>query len=184
MTSSAPILGAVLVLIVWRIYKRIRRNIGRQPLRPRRAMTSILILSAFSVVIVCLSLNQPRLLLGVGGGLSLGVLLGLIGLRLTRFETTAAGHFYIPNTPIGVTLSLLLVGRLVYRFMVLRDIALAPNHPPPMQSPLTFFIFGLTAGYYIVYQTGLFIHSRDHDVSGQKSFASGGSNLDSSRDRS
>ena len=184
MTPSTPVFGAVLGLIAWRIYKRIRRNIGRQPLRPRRSITSIIILSVFSVVIVYISLHQPRLLLGIGGGLLLGVLLGLIGLRLTRFETTAAGHFYIPNTPIGVALSLLLVGRLAYRFMVLRDVATAPNHPSPMQSPLTFFVFGLTAGYYIVYQTGLFIHSRDKNVSDQKSIELGGSNLDSSCDRS
>jgi hypothetical protein len=184
MTSSTLIFGALLALVAWRMYKRIRRNIGRQPLRPRRALTSIVIFGVFSMVIVYLSLHQSRLLLGIGGGLPLGVLLGLIGLRLTRFETTAEGHFYIPNTPIGVALSLLLVGRLAYRFMVIRDAALAPNHPPPMQSPLTFFIFGLMAGYYIVYQTGLFIHSRDKNVSGQKSFELGGSNLDSSRDRS
>ena len=184
MTPSTPVFGAVLVLVAWRIYRRIRRNIGRQPLRPRRALTSIIILSVFSVVIVYASLHHPRLLLGVSGGLSLGVLLGLIGLRLTRFETTAAGHFYIPNTPIGVALSLLLVGRLVYRFMVLRDVIATSHHPPPMQSPLTFFIIGLMAGYYIVYQTGLFIHSRDKNVSGQKSFELGGSNLDSSCDRS
>ncbi len=184
MTSTTPIFGAALILVAWRIYRRIRRNIGRQPLRPRRALASVTILSVFSLAIVYASLHQPRLLLGVGGGLSLGVLLGLTGLRLTRFETTRAGHFYIPNTPIGVALSLLLVGRLAYRFMILRDVALAPNHPPPMQSPLTFFIFGLMAGYYIVYQTGLFLHSRDRNVPGQKSFELGVSNLDSSRDRS
>ena len=185
MTSSAPILGAVLVLIVWRIYKRIRRNIGRQPLRPRRAMTSI----AHSQRVQ----HCDRLSITASTAPAVGRRRGPVrwaccwvssGCDSHAFETTAAGHFYIPNTPIGVTLSLLLVGRLAYRFMVLRDVALAPNHPPPMQSPLTFFIFGLTAGYYIVYQTGLFIHSRDHDVSGQKSFALGGSNLDSSRDRS
>jgi hypothetical protein len=186
MTSSTPIFGAVLVLIAWRMYKRIRRNIGRQPLRPRRALTSVVIFSMVTTgfVYVSLYLHQSRLLLGISGGLLLGVVLGWVGLRLTRFETTVAGHFYIPNTPIGVALSLLLVGRLVYRFMVFRDAALAPGHPPPMQSPLTFFIVGLMAGYYIVYQTGLFIHSRDKNVSDQKSFASGGANLDSSRDRS
>jgi hypothetical protein len=184
MTPSMPVFGAALALVAWRIYRRIRRNIGRQPLRPRRALTSVILFSVLSVAIIYASLHQPRLLLGVSGGLSLGMLLGLIGLRLTRFETTAAGHFYIPNTPIGVALSLLLVGRLGYRFMVLRDVAAAPGHPPPLQSALTFFIFGLMAGYYIVYQTGLFIHRRDKDDSGQKSFASGGTPLDSSRDRS
>ena len=186
MTSSTLVFGALLAFVGWRMYKRIRRNIGRQSLRPRRALTSIVIFSVFSVALVCLSLqlHQPRLLLGIGSGLLPGALLGFVGLRLTRFETTAEGHFYIPNTPIGIALSLLLVGRLAYRFMVIRDAALAPSHPPPMQSPLTFFIFGLTAGYYLVYQTGLFIHSRDKNVSNQKSFAPDASPLDSSRDRS
>jgi hypothetical protein len=44
---------------------------------------------------------------------------------------------------------------------VLRDAALATGHPPPFQSPLTFFIFGLIAGYYIVYYIGLFVHTHD-----------------------
>jgi len=184
MTPSTPVFGAALALIAWRIYRRIRRNIGRQPLRPRRALISITALSAVSAVLVFTSLHHSRLLFGIAGGLAPGVLLGLVGLRLTRFETTAEGHFYIPNTPIGVAVSLLLVGRLIYRFMVLRDVVAAANHPPVMQSPLTFFIFGLMAGYYIVYQTGLFIHSRDKIISLQKSFESGGSNLDSSGDRS
>ncbi|MFZ0828644.1 MAG: DUF1453 domain-containing protein [Verrucomicrobiia bacterium] len=147
-------------------------------------MTSIVVFSVLSVAIGYVSRHQPRLLLGIGGGLSLGVLLGWIGLRLTQFETTADGHFYIPNTPFGVALSLLLVGRLAYRFRVLRDAATASYHAPPMQSPLTFFIIGLTAGYYIVYQTGLFLHSRDQkgfELGGSKS---AGSPLDSARDRS
>ena len=183
--SSAHIVPISLAgLFAWSIYRRVRRNIGRQTLRPRRSITSIIILSTVSAVIVGSSLHNPRLLLGFGGGLLPGMLLGFVGLRLTRFETTAEGHFYTPNTHIGVALSLLLVGRITYRFLVLSNSADKSGHPPPMQSPLTFFIFGLTAGYYLVYQTGLFIHSRDHNVSSQKSFESGGSNLDSARDRS
>jgi uncharacterized membrane protein YidH (DUF202 family) len=184
MTPSTPVFGAALALIAWRIYRRIRRNIGRQPLRPRRALISITILGAVSAVLVFTSLHHSRLLLGIIGGLAAGVLLGLVGLRLTRFETTADGHFYVPNTPTGVAVSLLLVGRLIYRFMVLRDVVAAPNHPPAMHSPLTFFIFGLMAGYYIVYQTGLFVHSRDKIISSQKSFGSGDTNLKSACDRS
>ena len=184
MTSSPLVIGAVLALIAWRIYRRVRRNIGQQPLRPRRALISVSILGLFSILFIGISLRQPHLLMGIGGGLLAGVLLGLTGLRLTRFETTAKGHFYTPNTPIGVALSILLVGRLAYRFMIFRDMAAVPNHPPPFQSPLTFFIFGLTAGYYIVYQTGLFIHRRDKNVTRQKGFEMGDSNLDSPRDRS
>ncbi len=183
--SSAHFVPILLVgLFAWSIYRRVRRNIGRQKLHPRRAITSIVILSVASVLILGTSLQNTNLLLGFGGGLLPGVLLGFIGLHLTRFETTDEGHFYTPNTHIGLALSLLLIGRIAYRFMVFRDISAAPNHPPPMQSPLTFFIIGLTAGYYIVYQTGLFIHNRDKKISCQKSFEPGNSNLDfSSRDR-
>src|SRR5271170_33113 len=105
--SSAPVMPILFgSLIAWSIYRRVRRNIGRQKLRPRRAITSIIILSVVSVLIVVTSLQNSDLLLGFSGGLSLGVLLGFIGLHLTRFETTDDGHFYTPNTHIGVALSL------------------------------------------------------------------------------
>jgi hypothetical protein len=148
-------------LMAWGIYRRVRRNIGRQPLRARRAITSITILSLVSALIVGTSLSNPGLLLGFGGGLLPGGLLGLIGLRLTRFETTAEGHFYTPNTHIGFALLLLFAGRMVYRFLIFHDVSTAAGHPPPFQSASTFFILGLTFGYYIVYQTGLLIHTRD-----------------------
>jgi hypothetical protein len=148
-------------LIAWGIYRRIRRNIGRQKLQPRRILFSIVIFSLVSVIFIGMSLLQMHLMLGIVGGLALGVSLGFLGLRLTRFETNDEGHFYTPNTHIGVALSLLFVGRLLYRFWVLRDVETASGHPPPFQSPLTFFIFGLIAGYYIVYYVGLFVHTHD-----------------------
>jgi hypothetical protein len=148
-------------LMVWGIYRRVRRNIGRQPLRPRRIMVSIVILSVISVLIFSLSLQLPKLVFGMGSGLLLGALLGFVGLRLTKFETTEAEHFYTPNTHIGIALSMLFVGRMAYRFWAIRDVTVAPNGPPPFQSPLTLFIFGLIAGYYLVYYIGLFVHTHD-----------------------
>jgi hypothetical protein len=160
---SSQHFGTILIIGVfaWSIYRRVRRNIGRQKLRPRRAATSIIILSAISILIAGTSIQNPNLLLGFGGGLLPGALLGLLGLRFTRFETNAAGHFYTPNTHIGIALSVLFVGRIAYRFMMLNDAAAAQNHPQAFQSPLTLFILGLYVGYYIVYQAGLLIHSRD-----------------------
>ena len=69
--SSAPI-APVLIggLVAWGIYRRVRRNIGRQKLRPRRITVSIVILSVVTVLLSILSLPQPHLLLGIGSGLN------------------------------------------------------------------------------------------------------------------
>ncbi len=75
-------------LIAWGIYRRVRRNIGRQPLRPRRIIISIVIFSVVSILFLIMSLSQPRLLLGIGGGLLLGASLGFFGLRLTNLKRT------------------------------------------------------------------------------------------------
>lgn len=161
--SPAPVVPIVFGgLIAWSVYRRIRRNIGRQKLHPRRAMMSIIILSVFSVLITASSTHNLNLLLGFGGGLLPGILLGLVGLRLTRFETTEEGHFYTPSAHIGVALSVLFIGRLLYRMMVLSNFSVASAQTPaPAQSPLTLFIFGLVAGYYITYFVGVLIHSHD-----------------------
>jgi MFS family permease len=148
-------------LMAWSVYRRVRRSIGRQQLRPRRAIVRLVILCAASVLIALAGLQFPRILLGFGGGLLCGAILGFVGLKLTQFETTEEGHFYTPDTRIGVALSLLLAGRIIYRMVVLSNTDLAANHPPPMQSPLTYFIIGLTIGYYIVYSIGLFVHTHD-----------------------
>lgn len=159
---AAPVVPIVFGgLFLWSIYRRVRRNIGRQKLRPRRIIISLTIFSVVSLVLLFLSLSLPKLMLGIGGGLLLGAALGFLGLKLTRFETTDEGHFYTPNTQIGIALSVLFIGRMFYRFWVLNDVAKAHQPPPPFQSALTFLTFGLIAGYYIVYYIGLFVHTHD-----------------------
>lgn len=149
-------------LMAWGVYRRVRRSIGRQPLRPTRSIIRLVILCLVSLMIIAVGyLLDWRILAAFGGGLLPGALLGVFGLKLTKFETTEKGHFYIPDTRIGVALSLLLTGRIIYRMFVLGNTDLAANHPPPMQSPLTYLIVGLTFGYYIVYSIGLIIHAHD-----------------------
>lgn len=148
-------------LIAWRIYRRIRRNIGRQILQPRRIIWRLVLFGVVSLFIILAGFQYPLLLAGYGGGILGGAILGLLGLKLTRFRTTEEGHFYTPDTRIGVAVSLLFAGRIFYRIVVLNSAALAPNHPPAMESPLTFLIAGITFGYYIVYYIGLFVHTHD-----------------------
>jgi hypothetical protein len=159
MTGIAPVLFGG--LFAWGIYRRVRRNIGRQPLRPVRSVISIVIFVAVSGLLFSTALALPKMLLGIGGGLLLGALLGFVGLRLTKFETTEAGHFYTPDMRIGIGLSLLFVGRMLYRFWVLGNISTATSQQQMFQSPLTLLCFGLIAGYYIVYHLGILVHTRD-----------------------
>ena len=161
--TNAPYGSVMLVgLFLWAMYRRVRRNIGRQKLKPRRLIVSLVILSLVTLFLLAAAVTRPLLALTFGGGALLGVAASFLGLRHTKFETTPAGHFYTPNTYLGVALSLLLLGRMIYRFVQLQDQAYATAHPAVWQSPLTFFIIGLTIGYYLAYYTGLFLHTRDH----------------------
>jgi hypothetical protein len=153
-------------LIIWGIFRRIRRNIGRQKLRPARIIFSMVIFSVFSVLFIGLGLKmqQPALLEAIGGGLILGAALGFVGLRLTRFETTDEGHFYTPNTHIGIALVILVAGRILYSLWVQSNTdadAASNNNPASALHPLTLLFFGLLAGYYLVYYIGLFVHTHD-----------------------
>jgi hypothetical protein len=155
----------VVAFVGWRMYGRLRRNVGRQLFKRRRLNYRICIYGALTLLLAGISLlavHPLRLMAGLFGGLIAGAPLGLYGLRLTRFETDAEGRFYTPNPYMGVGLSLLLAGRLAYRLIVLsRQATQTHARPQAMQSPLTLFLFGLLAGYYIVYFSGILARHRD-----------------------
>jgi hypothetical protein len=48
------------------------------------------------------------------GGLGAGVLLGLLGYALTRWEPTTQGLYYTPNALLVLTLTLVVTGRILY----------------------------------------------------------------------
>ena len=127
-------------------------------LHPRRLITGIVVFALVAVLLLAVCAFSPRLLAGLGGGLVLGLPLAWWGLSLTRFEIDGTGRrFYTPNTYIGVALTLLLAGRVLYRVGVLyfSDPAVAAAAPTFMQSPLTLLLIGVTAGYYIAYNAGV-----------------------------
>ena len=160
LTNLVPVLLPCLILLA--LYGRIRRNIRRQVFKSRRITLRLIFFSVFILLIAALSLNYPSSLAGFGVGILLGVPLGLAGLHLTRFETTAEGRFFTPNMYIGVALSFLLVGRLAYRLTLLYAASLDVSQHVPglLQSPMTLLIFGIIAGYYTFYNTSLLVQSR------------------------
>jgi hypothetical protein len=148
----------VIALIVWRLYMRLRRSVGRQQLRQVRPWFTVTLFPLLIAFFTAFSIGKPLSLLALLGGAALGVGLGIYGLRLTRFEVTPEGLYYTPSAHIGIALSLLLVARIAYRFVV-GSVAFAPggDAPPgqPPLTPLTLIFFGPFAGYYTTYAIGL-----------------------------
>jgi hypothetical protein len=151
----------IIPLIVWRMYSRVRRNVGRQPLSKIRPYITI---GMFPLLVVLLgwgALRRPELatvlLAALAGGAAGGALLGYNGLRHTNCEGTPQGLFYTPNAHIGIALSLLFVGRVIYRmvFLYSQNPYAAQTPQDFSASPLTLGIFGLLAGYYVAYAVGL-----------------------------
>ncbi|MFS8137066.1 MAG: DUF1453 domain-containing protein [Thermomonas sp.] len=160
-------------LLAFIVYRRVRRNFGRQLLRPGRLAARSLFLAIVAGFLLFGGLAG-------GGGVSLagwGVLLGLAaggvlgwaGVRMTGFETVDGKHWYIPHPGIGLALTALMLARLAYRFFAVRATAAAVTASDPsllgnlQRSPLTLAIAGLLLGYYLVYNIGLLRMARRRD---------------------
>jgi hypothetical protein len=163
MAAPSWFIYAFIPLVLWRIYARIRRNIGRQRSRPWRHWFGLTLFPLLVALFALAALASPLAEGALWGGVAAGVALALAGLRLTRFERTHEGFFYTPNAYIGVGLSLLLVGRILYRMAQLYGVAGAGAayaagagaNQDFARSPLTLLIFGMVAGYYATYAAGL-----------------------------
>jgi hypothetical protein len=162
MSAPAPstiVLLALLPLVAWRIYIRFRRMVGRQRLSRVRPWITLAIFSIVLVLLAYAARAHVERLGWLAAGLTAGGLLAAYGLRLTRFEPTPQGLFYTPNAYLGIALSLLFFGRLVYRVTEVYAISTAAKPTPPAfaSSPLTLATFGLIAGYYVTYAVGLML---------------------------
>lgn len=144
-------------LIAWRMYSRVKRNVGRQHLTKWRPWITLTLFPALVILISLSAVSQPPRLFALAGGILAGIALGAFGTRHTRFENTPQGIFYTPNAHIGIALSVLFLGRVAYRMFQLysMDPNAQPNPADFASSPLTLSIFGLLAGYYVTYALGL-----------------------------
>jgi hypothetical protein len=157
----------IAALVVWRVYARIRRMVGRQKLSRVRPWATALVFPVLLVLVALQAFGQPAALAALLGGTALGGALGVYGLRLTRFEETPQGRFYTPSAHLGIALSLLFVGRVVFRIaqVYLMVDSGASSSADFARSPLTLAIFGTLAGYYVIYAIGLIRWSRQATAS-------------------
>jgi hypothetical protein len=147
-------------LIVWLVYRRVRRTIGRQPFRPRALRLRIGILLGVGALLLIGLHGAPLMTATLLAGLAAGCALGLLGLKHTDFEDGPGGRFFTPHTYIGLVVVALFLGRVLYRLasvFVLGGAAAASPNPFAgyQQSPVTVGIFGTLVGYYVLYNAGV-----------------------------
>jgi hypothetical protein len=150
----------VSALVAWRLHRRIRKNVGRQPLQSKRTILKIVFSVGISLLVLLLYFPSQRSLLGFTAGILLGVPLAWYSLRLTKFESTPEGQFYTPNTYIGLGLSVLLVARVTYRITLTSTATRTSDRYPlgTLQTAITLLIFALLTSYYIAYYVGVLRH--------------------------
>ncbi|EIL88007.1 hypothetical protein UU9_14410 [Rhodanobacter fulvus Jip2] len=171
-----------LPFIAWMMWRRISRQFGRQPIRRKRMVFRVAIFAVVGGLLMLSGLHRLALAEGALGGMLIGGAIGLLGLKLTRFEIDPVrGDCYVPNSWIGALLTALLLGRLAWRFAFI-GAQIPPSVDDPMghamathsASPLTMLVVGVLVGYYLVYYRGLLIHHRRFQ---QAQSASGDSGL-------
>jgi hypothetical protein len=155
------------ILIPLALYRRFRRTFGRQPLRPKRMMVRIAI---FVLIAALLTRSSRGFALEEIGGVLIGAVLALWGASRTRFATENGQRYYVPHTYTGIAVSLLFVGRLIYRLAQSSGALATPGgagYTAPaagpqaaMQSPLTAGIFFVLIGYYVCYYSWVLWKSR------------------------
>ena len=155
MTPQTIVVIAVVPLVAWRLYSRIRRFIGRQRSRAGRHWAAVVLFPLMVALLGVAAAANATALAALGGGVAVGAALGVAGLRLTRFERTAEGWFYTPNAHIGIALSVLFTARIAWRVAEIELHGAAPGGAQLASSPLTLAVFGMLAGYYMVYAAGL-----------------------------
>ena len=161
-SKIGPFLIAALAVFV--IYRRLRRSFGQQQLRRVRMQVRIVMLLIVGCLLLPVAWRSAEFLSAVLAGVAAGVALALWGAARTRFLKIDQQLYYVPHTYTGIAVSLLFLGRLVYRFVQVYSggtptaHAVAADSAGPafasagmLQSPLTVALFFVLVGYYVCY---------------------------------
>jgi hypothetical protein len=170
-----PWIFALLVPLM--LYRRVRRNFGRQALGAARRRMVILSVLAVLIILPAVTREATVVLLSAVAGALAGIALAAWGASRTRFLTHNGQIYYVPHTYTGIAVSALFLGRLIYRIVQLYAVphlapaqgmgdAAMPAGPAAIgQSPLTAGIFFVLIGYYVCYY-GLVLRKSRHITPG------------------
>jgi hypothetical protein len=156
----------IVALVVWSVYRRMRRSFGRQRVRDGFMWFRIALFTLAATFIAAQIARDDELLGILLASVAGGAVLGYVGLLHTKFEITPDGRFYTPHTYIGLAVTALFLGRMLYRFLGMynglapaatqgQDLAAIYRH-----SPFTLVVIGAVVGYYVFYYAGVLLRTR------------------------
>ena len=162
-------------LVLFFIYRRFRRNFGRQKLGRGRLKFRMYLLGGIGFLLLLGTLFSPLSALATVAGLVMGVALALWAAKHTRFEKEDDKLYYIPHTYTGMVVSALFLGRIIYRFVILSSsmgslafMDSAGASPGDFggfsnisHNPVTRCIFYILVGYYVYYYWYV-LHESEH----------------------
>lgn len=162
-------------LVLFFLYRRLRRNFGRQKLGRRRLKFRMYLLGTVGALGLLGAALSPLSTLATVAGLVIGVSLALWGAKHTRFEKQDDTLYYIPHTYAGMVVTALFLGRILYRFVILSSsmgslafMDSAGASPGDFggwsamaHNPVTRGIFYIVVGYYVYYYWYV-LHESEH----------------------
>ncbi len=151
--AYVPYLSAV--AIGWMVYRRVRRNFGRQPWQPRRMLLRMVLQALVLLLLLGLGAWAPATLVGTLPGMLVGMGLGIYTLRHTRVALMDGKPSYLPNPWVGGVLTAALLGRLAWRWQQ-GAFAATPATGTLAPSALTFAFVALLLGYFLAHNLGLY----------------------------
>jgi hypothetical protein len=156
MSLTTLALIALIPVLVWRIYQRLKSQMARQRSILSRHYTGLLVFGAMVLVPIVELGDRPFSLAALAAGAIAGIGLGTYGLRRTRFEDTSEGYFFTPPMRMGVLVAMLLVARLIYLGIeIYMNQGSSQPNPRLSDSPVTMFCVGLTGAYFATFSASL-----------------------------
>ena len=150
----------IAALVIFAVYRRLRRSFGQQLLRPTRMSIRMGLLVVLACTLLPAAMRSAPFLSAELVGATVGISMAAWGAQRTRFEMHAGRLHYVPHTYTGIAVTLLFLGRLTYRLVQVYSSSHAANAADPSQalapaamvkSPMTLGIFFVLAGYYVCY---------------------------------
>lgn len=161
------LVALVIGFAVFRLYRRIRGNIGRQPLQKKWLIVRAISLLFIGSTALAISSASPfHMLYGIGGAI-IGTCIAAYALSHTKIDYTDQGYFYTGHPYIGLGIVGLFLARLLFNlatlYSELHNVAAQDRQAVLAQmesNPFTLGALMLVVGYYVVYSLGLLRKTR------------------------